>query len=215
MPNSRGDRPVRSAKQVQPAPGYVDSSTLLFDSEDEGTGSERDCYSEDEGNNEVDDKDGHVNKKLRLDVKFKASPLQPDSSCLAYYPKIYAASQKWNKLLGLPPPNPMGDAPTIHVPERDVGTPGHLSSTKPKPTLFVVFSNFRVAMSVAKSEFNHAKKTGFEDLPGEIRSRCFHSSRAASRIAMLSVLAATKLELLTRKLYEITRLDFIAHATSD
>lgn len=189
---------MRSAKQVQPAPGYLDSGTLLFDSEDEGTGSESDHYSEDQGGTEAADKDRHVTKKLRLHGKFKAqaeapSP-KPDSSCLAYYPETYAASRKWNKLLGLPPPNPMGDGPTINVPERDVDAHGRSPSTKPELNPLPVLPGFRVA---TKSEFYPTKKTsGFEDLPGEIRSRCLPSLRTASRIAVPSVLAATELEIL-------------------
>lgn len=171
---------MRSARQVQPAPGYLDSSTLLFDSEDEGTGSESDHYSEDQGSNEAGDKDRHVTKKLRLQGKSKAqaeaSSPKPDSSCLAYYPETYAASRKWNKLLGLPPPNPMGDGPTVNVPERDVNAPGRSPSTKPEPSPFPVLPSFPVA---TKSEFYHTKPSGFEALPGEIRSRCLPPLRTA------------------------------------
>lgn len=171
---------MRSAKQVQPAPGYVDSSTLLFDSEDEGTVSESDHHSDDQGSNEVADKDRHVVKKLRLQGKFKAqaeaSSPKPDSSCLAYYPETYAAFRKWNKLLGLPPPNPMGDGPTINVPERDDDAPAPSPSTKLEPTLSPISPNFGL---VTKSEVDHTKKSRFETLPGEIRSRFLPPSLTA------------------------------------
>ena len=77
MPSVREKRPVRSAK-AQPAPGYVDSSTLLFDSEDEGTASDGDRDSDDQGSNESDDEDRHVAKKPRLERKL-TSPVKKES----------------------------------------------------------------------------------------------------------------------------------------
>ncbi len=170
MPRSRGDRPLRSAKPVQLAPGYVDSSTLLFDSDDEGTDdatSEGEDDSEDEGKIKDHDEDRHFAKKPRLRGKFEshakkeASPPPPDPSCLAYYPVTFAAVQRWNKLLGLPPPNPMSDAPTEKVPKRE-------SANEPQ-----VAKAFIRQGAINKNPYYDETKTGFEKLPGEIRSRCF------------------------------------------
>ena len=167
----RKNWPVRSTKQVQPAPGYVDSSTLLFDSEDEGIQSEGEC-SEDKDKDDDDDEDRPVTKKPRLKGKFKArakesSPPPPDSSCLAYYPKTYEAVQLWNKSLNLPPPQPMSDASTNKVPELILHTPV-------LPAL--VPDGFRIVRPrefIKKNESYDETKAGFEKLPGEIRSRCF------------------------------------------
>lgn len=169
MPSPRSDRPVRSAKQVQLAPGYVDSSTLLFDSDDEGTNaamSQREPDSEDESENEGDDEDRHIAKKPRLGAEFKAqakkekSPPPPDSSCLAYYPETYAAVQRWNKMLGLPAPEPMSDAPTAKTPKREVDAPKpHIA----KPLIPQGVIN--------RNPSYDETKVGFEKLPGEIRSK--------------------------------------------
>ena len=188
MPVPRGCRPVRSAKQVPPAPGYLDSSTLLFDSEDEGTESEGEC----------DDEDRHTAKKLRLNGKFKAqakaSSPPPDSSCLAYYPETYAAVEAWNKMLNLPP-HPMSDAPTTNVPTCDVNPP------EPHP------ANPLLPQGVInKNEFYDETKAGFESLPGEIRSRFFPPLRTNSITALPSALAATKPELLIKELCKFTGL---------
>ena len=169
-PSPRSDRPVRSAKRVRLAPGYVDSSALLFDSDDEGTDdakspSEHD--SEDESKSEGDDEDRHIAKKPRLGEKVKAqvkkeiSPPPPDPSCLAYYPKTYAAVQRWNKMLGLPPPNPMSDAPKDKTPKPEVDAP------KPEVAKAVVPEGV-----INKNPSYDETKAGFEKLPGEIRSRC-------------------------------------------
>lgn len=172
MPSPRGDRPVRSAKQVQLAPGYVDSSTLLFDSEDEGVddaNSESEQDSEDEGRNENDDEDRHVAKKPRFGGQAKAragkevSPPPPDSSCLAYYPKTYAAVQRWNKALGLPPPHPMKDASTTEQRAKR-----ELDASEPR-----VAKTLQLQETINTNPSYDETKTGFEKLPGEIRSRCF------------------------------------------
>lgn len=153
------------------APGYVDSSTLLFDSEDEGTDdakSEGEHASDDEGKNEGEDEDRHIAKKPRLRGRFKAqakkeaSPPPPDTSCLAYYPTTYAAVQRWNKMLGLPPPHPMSGAPTRKMPKREVDAPERPGA---KTLLPLGVSN--------KNPSYDETKAGFEKLPGEIRSRCF------------------------------------------
>lgn len=164
MPNPRGNRPVRSAKQVQPAPGYVDSSSLLFDSEDEGTESECEHDSQDQGNSE--DEDRRIAKKPRLRGKFKAqakvTPPPLDSSCLAYYPETYEGVQLWNKMLDLSPPNPMSDVPTDKVLEHDVEV-SEPYAAEALPSLGVT----------NKIESYDGTRVGFEKLPGEIRSMCF------------------------------------------
>ena len=189
MPTLRGCRPVRSAKQVPPVPGYLDSSTLLFDSEDEGTESEGEC----------DDEDRHTAKKLRLNGKFKAqtkaSPPPPDTSCLAYYPDTYAAIEAWNKMLDLPPPHLMSDAPTTNVPTCDLDPP------EPHPAKALLPQGV-----INKNEFYDETKAGFESLPGEIRSRCFPPLRTNSITALPSALAATKPELLINELCKFTNL---------
>ena len=172
MPNYREDRPVRSVKQVRPAPGYVDSSTLLFDSEDEGIQNECE-YGEDDDNDDDDDEIRPVTKKPRLKGKFMArakeiSPPPPDSSCLAYYPKTYDAVQLWNKYLDLPPPHPMSDASTNTVPVRVLHLPV-LPVLAPDGIRMVRPRGF-----IKKNESYDETKAGFEKLPGEIRSRCFH-----------------------------------------
>ena len=179
MPSSRGKRPVRSAKQVQPAPGYVDSSTLLFDSEDEGIGSESEHYHDAEGNDEDDDEGRHVAKKLRLKGKFKAQAQvpqpPPDSSCLAYYPDTYAAIQKWNQVLGLPPPRPMSDPSINNLSQRkrDVDNLEGSISIKPEPVSFRVLPGFPPIPYIKKNQFYDKTKVGFESFPGEIRSKYF------------------------------------------
>ena len=179
MPNSRGKRPVRSAKQVQPAPGYVDSSTLLFDSEDEGLASESEHYREAEGNDEGDDEVRHAAKKLRLKGKFKdqakVSQPPPDSSCLAYYPDTYAAIQKWNQVLGLPPPQPMIDAAVSNLSQRepDVDNIEGSISIKPEPLSFRVLPGFPLIPYIKRNQFYDETKVGFENFPGEIRSKQF------------------------------------------
>lgn len=180
MPSSRGDRPVRSTKKVQLTAGYVDSSTLLFDSDDEGTDDakrEGEHDSEDEGNNEGDG-DRHITKKPRLGGKFKAQakevpPPPPDSSCLAYYPRTYAAIQRWNKMLGLPPPHPMSDAATNKLVQREVDSPGAYPAKTSVPHGFGP-PDLRVvdSASINKNPSYDETKAGFEKLPGEIRSRC-------------------------------------------
>lgn len=171
MPRPRGDRPLRSVKQVRLAPGYVDSSTLLFDSDDEGTDdakSEGEHDSKGEGKSEDDDEDRHIAKKPRLGGKLKSRakkevlPPPPDSSCLAYYPKTYAAVQRWNKLLDLPPPNPMSDVPAKKLTNREVDAP--------EPHVAKALANQGASN---KNAYYDETKAGFEKLPGEIRSRCF------------------------------------------
>ena len=170
MPRSRGDRPLRSAKQVRLAPGYVDSSTLLFDSDDEGTDdakSEGEYDGEGEGKSE-DDQDRHIAKKSRLGGKPKSQakkevlPPPLDSSCLAYYPKTYAAVRRWNLLLDLPPPNPRSEAPTKKLPNREVDAP--------EPHVAKAFAD---QGAINKNAYYDETKAGFEKLPGEIRSWCF------------------------------------------
>ena len=192
---------MRSAKQVQPAPGYVDSSTLLFDSEDEGTESEGDHDSGDDGSDEGDDEDRHISKKLCLKVKLKVSLPQLDSSCLAYYPETYAAVQKWNKMLNLPPPHSMSDAPTTNAPDRNVDAPVPHGLRIVRPD----FSIGRHQGVIKKNEFYDETKVGFERLPGEIRSRCFtlhllSPLRIASSIAISSASAATELKFLIKEM---------------
>lgn len=171
MPSPRGDRPARSAKQVQLAPGYVDSSTLLFDSEDEGTDdpeSEGEHDSEDEDQNGGEDEVRHIAKKRRLGGDFKAqamkeiSPPPPDTSCLAYYPKTYAAVRRWNKMLGLPPPHPMRDTPINQIPTREIDA---LEPPVAKPLLPHGVIN--------KNATYDETKAGFEKLPGEIRNKIY------------------------------------------
>ena len=179
MPTSRGKRPLRSAKQVKPAPGFVDSGTLLFDSEDEGLGSESEHYREAEANDEGDDEVRHVAKKLRLKGKFKAqaevSQPPPDSSCLAYYPDTYAAIQKWNHVLGLPPPQPMSDPSTTNPSQRkrDVDNLEGSVSIKPEPLPLQVLPGFSVISQIKKNKFYDKTKVGFDNFPGEIRSKYF------------------------------------------
>lgn len=224
MPSSSGDRPKRSAKQVHLKPGYVDSSTLLFDSDDEGIDvakSKDEHDSEDEGKSEDDDdEDRHIVKKPRLggkpkaQAKKKASPPPPDSSCLAYYPEIYAAVQKWNKMLGLPPPHPMSEASTNKMPEREVDSPeaqvAKTVATYGFGALDAVPPGFRLVPSnaIKKNSSYDETKAGFEKLPGEIRSMSFplellSPSRNTTSTATRSALAATMVEL---RIEELTRL---------
>lgn len=157
----------------------MDPSTLLFDTDDEGTDDDNgkgEYDSEDEGKDEDEDEDRHIAKKARSRGKFKvqtkkeASPPPPDSSCLAYYPKTYSVVQKWNKLLGLPPPHPMNDALTTTMPKCEVDAPAaHVAKS-------FVPSGFRAVVSqafVKKNAFYDETKAGFGRLPGEIRSRSF------------------------------------------
>ena len=194
MPSSNGKRPVRSAKQVQPAPGYVDSSILLFDSEDEGLGSE------DEGD------DRHVAKKLRLKGKFKAQAKvsQPplDSSCLAYYPDTYAAIQKWNQVLGLPPPQPRNDPSTTNVSQRkrDVDNLEGSISIKPESSSSRVLPGFPLIPYIKKNPFYDKTTVGFENFPGEIRSKYFPPLSYTLGIAVPSVLPASKLKLFIKEI---------------
>lgn len=188
MPSSRGDRPKRSAKQVHLKPGYVDSSTLLFDSDDEGIDdakSKDDHDSEDKGKSEDDDEDRHIVKKPRLggkpkaQAKKKVSPPPPDSSCLAYYPGTHAAVQKWNKMLGLPPPHPMSEASTNKMPEREVDSPeaqvAKTVATYGFGALDAVPPGFRLVPSnaIKKNSSYDETKAGFEKLPGEIRNKIY------------------------------------------
>ena len=173
MPSYRERRPIRLAKQAQPAPGYVDSSALLFDSEDEGIQSEGECSEDDDKNDHHDDgEDRPVTKKPRLKGKFKARAKElsrplPDSSCLAYYPETYEAVRSWNQHLNLPPPHPMSDASTnkapeliLHMPVLPVLIPDGSRTVRPRGF-------------IKKNESYDETKAGFEKLPGEIRSRCF------------------------------------------
>ena len=199
MPSPRGDRPVRSAKQVRRAPGYVDSSTLLFDSEDEGTDdikSESEHDSEDEGKDESDYGARHLAKKRRLGQKHTAQPKEvtpppPDSSCLAYYPALYEALQRWNRSLGLPPPLAMSAAPGDKMRKREVDTPElqvakvllpqdleaqYLGNPDFKLVRGSVPDGFRIVRNrsfINRNESYDATKAGFEKLPGELRSKCF------------------------------------------
>lgn len=177
MPSARGDRPVRSAKQVQLRPGYVDSSTLLFDSDDEGTDdakSKGEHESGTEGENEGDDGDRHIAKKPRLrgksmaKAKKEASPPPPDSSCLTYYPLTFASVQRWNKALDLPPPHPMSGTPTNKIPKRTVKAPKtHVAET-------LVPDGFRCVQGVINKNLSYDEtKAGFEKLPGEIRNKIY------------------------------------------
>ena len=169
-PSPRGDRPARSAKQVQLAPGYVDSSTLLFDSDDEGTNdseSEGEHDSEAEGDNESDDEVRHIAKKPRLGGESetqakKEVPPALDTSCLAYYPETHVAVQRWNRMLGLPPPHPMSDGPSKQIPTREV------DAHEPHVTKTLLPHGV-----INKNASYDETKAGFERLPGEIRSRCF------------------------------------------
>ena len=211
MPSQHGNRPVRTAKQVQPAPGYVDSSTLLFDSEDEGTEGE----GEHEGNDEDDDEVPHVPKKLRLTLKgeFKAQansdPQPPASSCLAYYPETYAAVQKWNRVFGLPAPNPMSDAFNTNIPEPEHNMNQLEGSVSIKDE--VSRSPYHIHDRFAnENKGSDKKKTGFESLPGELRSKYFPPLRYTLGIAIPSVLATTNLEVLIKEFSPFTMLDFIA-----
>ena len=183
MPSQRGDRPVRSSKKVQLRAGYVDSSTLLFDSDDEGTDdakSEVENDSGEEGKTEGYDEDHHVAKKPRVKGQFKVqakepSPPPPDSSCLSYYPKTYEAVMRWNRLLGLPPPRPMSDASGNETPEREVGSPELPESQMAKTTAQHKLATSRAVQPdpvINKNPSYDETKAGFEKLPGEIRSRC-------------------------------------------
>lgn len=215
MPTSRGKRPLRSAKQVQPAPGYVDSSTLLFDSEDEGLGSESDHCCEAEGNDDGDDEVRHVAKKLRIKGKFKAqakvSQPPPDSSCLAYYPETYAAIQKWNQVLGLPPPQPMSDPSTTNESqrERDVDNLEGSISIKPEPLSFRGLPGFPLIPYIKVNQFYDKTKVGFENFPGEIRSKYFTPLPHTLGIAVPSVLPASKLKLFIKAICSFTMPDLI------
>ena len=201
MPSPRGDRPVRSAKQVRRAPGYVDSSTLLFDSEDEGIDdikSESEHDREDEGKDESDDGARHIAKKRCLGKKPTAKakevtpPPPPDSSCLAYYPALHEAVQRWNRLLGLPSPLPMSDASGEKIRKRGVDTPEPqvAKALLPEDVEAQYFGNpdfklfpkgsvpdgFRLVRNrsfINRNESYDATKAGFEKLPGELRSKCF------------------------------------------
>ena len=182
MPSQHGDRPVRSKKKVQLKAGYVDSSTLLFDSDDEGTDdtkSEGENDSAEDGRTEGYDEDHHVAKKPRVKGQFKAeakepTPLPPDSSCLSFYPKTYEAVQKWNRILALPPPRPMSDAWVNKTLEREVGSP-----ELPESQMVKITAQHNRATSIAvqsdpvinKNTSYDETKAGFERLPGEIRSR--------------------------------------------
>ena len=173
---SHNNRPMRSAKQVQLAPGYVDSSTLLFDSDDEGSddaksdGKHDSDDDSDDGANEGDNEDRHIAKKprfkgaLEAEPKKKVSPSRPDSSCLAYYPETYAAVQKWNRMLGLPPPHPMRNARTTKLPKREVAA----------PVPHVMRIRLRQGAINTNASYDETK-AGFEKLPGEIRSEYFPS----------------------------------------
>lgn len=208
MPSTRGDRPVRSAKQVQLRPGYVDSSTLLFDSDDEGTDDAKSKGEHDsgtEGKNEGDDGDRHIAKKPRLRGKFmakakkEASPPPPDSSCLAYYRLTFASVQRWNKALGLPPPHPMSGTPTNEMPKHEVEAPEpHVAET-------LVPDGFRCVQGVINKNLSYDEtKAGFEKLPGEIRSRCSVLSSLyyvpLQVLPYASAVAATRVEIFIEEL---------------
>lgn len=200
MPSPRGDRPVRSVKQVRRAPGYVDSSTLLFDSEDEGPDdmkSESEHDSEDEGTDESDDGARHIAKKPRLGQKHMAQPKEvtppppPDSSCLVYYPELYDAIQRWNRSLGLPPPLAMSDASGDKIRKREIDTPEPqvAKALLPQDVEAQYFGNpdfkifkdllpdgFRIVRNrstINRNESYDAMKPSFEKLPGELRSKSF------------------------------------------
>lgn len=200
MPSPHGNRPVRSAKQAQRAPGCVDSSTLLFDSEDEGTDdakSESEYDSEDEAKDENDYGTQHIAKKPRLGGKLLAqakkevTPPPPDSSCLAYYPALYEAVQRWNRLLGLPPPQSMSDTPgnkmhEVDAPKPQVAKAFKAKAFKAKDFEAQDFRNFKGSVSddfrvvrnqsvINRNASYDAKRAGFEQLPGEIRSKRFPS----------------------------------------
>ena len=183
MPSQRGDRPVRSKKKVQLKAGYVDSSTLLFDSDDEGTDdakSEGENDSGEDGRTEGFDEDHHVAKKPRVNGHFMAqakepSPPPPDSSCLSFYPKTYEAVQKWNRLLGLPPPRAMSDEWINETLEREGGSPELPESQIAKIAAQHSPATSRAVQSdpvINKNKSYDETKAGFERLPGEIRSRC-------------------------------------------
>ena len=222
MPSSRGKRPVRSAKQVQPAPGYVDSSTLLFDSEDEGLGSESEHYRGVEGNDEGDDEGRHVAKKLRLKGKFtaqaKKSHPPPDSSCLAYYPDTYAAIQKWNQVLGLPPPQPMNKPisnTNVSQRKRDGDNLEGSIPIKPEPLPLRVLPGFPLISYIKKNKFYDKTKAGFESFPGEIRSKYFPLLPYTLGIAVPSALPALKLQLFINLICSFTVLDLMVKVYFD
>ena len=171
MPSTHGSRPVRLAKQVRLAPGYVDSSTLLFGTDDEGTdyaaNSEGEIDSDEQGMSDGDEEDCHIAKKPRLEGNSKASveeelpPSLPDSSCLSYNPETYAAVQRWNRMLDLPPPDPITGLSINKMPKRESEAPKSptVQTSLPKGV-------------INKNPFYDETKAGFERLPGEIRSMC-------------------------------------------
>ena len=156
---------------------------MLFDSDDEGTDdtkSEGETDSGEDGRSEGYDEDHHVAKKTRIKGQFNAqakepSPPPPDSSCLSFYPKTYEAVQKWNRLLGLPPPRAMSEESINETLEREGGSPELPESQIARITAQHNLATSRAVQSdpvINRNKSYDETKAGFERLPGEIRSRC-------------------------------------------
>ena len=165
-----GRRPVRANrdKKVQLAPGYIDSSTLVIDGDDEG-----------------DDEDRPLSKKPRLDRELpikvdddlqrsqppnvinlvSRSPTPaPDPSSIAYYPATWSAVQKFNKMLGLAPDG---------TPKPSTVSNGRARKVGPTKAKSLIVKVPLPRGTIDKNACFDPNRVGFLDLPGELRNEVY------------------------------------------
>ena len=165
-------RPRRSTVKRTSLPGFVDPSELRFDSEDEG-----------------DVSDLHQAKKPCLDEDAKSqfpepevsrSPPPPpptDTSSLTYYPELLDYKRRFNRSLNLPPPIPEDDILPKSSPygsnKRKRASkiyPPILSPQPPPAPLSLIVKLQLPRGTIDKNASYDPNKTGFMDLPSELRN---------------------------------------------
>ena len=164
-----GRRPVRATRDKKPqlAPGYIDSSTLVIDGDDEGYDEDRPLLKKPRLDTalviKMEDDLQHNQPLSAINLISRSPTLAPDPSSLTYYPATWSAVQNFNKMLGLAPdgtPRPTKSS----VQKRKVGPP---------TTKSLIVKVLLPRGIIDKNANFDPTKVGFMDLPGELRNEVY------------------------------------------
>jgi len=177
-------RPVRAAraKRSSLASGFIDSSTLKIDSDDEGDENERPKYAHKRrfdsistSDNEDDFATARTQNSAAASSRESSSSPSPEPEPmpweLKYYPKTHSAVEKFRKILGAAPPD-TNNLNTAAKAIADALIPVSLNPRTVAPKKLIVKLRLPPG-SIDKNASFDPKKVGFMDFPGELRNQIY------------------------------------------
>ena len=187
-PSKLGGRPVRATrgKRTSLAAGFIDSSTLKIESDDDIDDDElfkRSKKPRLASSSASDDEDdfatAHTRNSAAPSSRNSSSPSpspepepEPKPWELKFYPETYYAVETFQKLLGAPPPD-TDDLDAAASALADAMVPMSLKSNTVKPMKAIVKLKLPKGTIDKNASFD-PKKVGFMDFPGELRNQIYY-----------------------------------------